>query len=332
MSVRSAIRHLCALFFCVICGAAVSPQVSAQDYAAQYEEGLRKRDYVLLSQVFAGAAAQNNHAIASGALVAIAFTPLTTDSTQSCASSVGEEKAQYLALVCGMISPATHPPCNVANSCKLIADEVVRGCQLAAQMGQPDAFCPPFLTMAGVAQPANAMSNTTASAAATGNKSPSAPIPTTATKQEHRTGLVRWIMGNSATEGAVGLTVVFLMALFVAYMIKKHGFWGGIGASIKWGLFGFLTIATCGLFLLVARLWNRATTTVCPSCKQRVSMDIRRRDFNDREEYHERVGKEVWLMEKHTVEETFICPKCGHKSINEREESTRIGTSKAYAG
>lgn len=330
MSVGSAIRHLCALAFCVICGAAASPQVNAQDYAAQYEEGLRKRDYVLLSQVFSGAAAQNNHAIASGALVAIAFTPMTTDSTQSCASSVGEEKAQYLALVCGMISPATHPPCNVANSCKLIADEVVRGCQLAAQMGQPDAFCPPFLTMAGVAQPANAVSSSTAPAAATGNKSPTAPISTTATEQEHRTGLVKWIMGNSATEGAIGLTVVFLMALFVAYMIKKLGFWGGIGASIKWGLFGFLTIATCGLFLLVARLWNRATTTVCPSCKQRVSMDVRRRDFNDREEYHERVGKEVWLMEKHTVEETTICPKCGHKSINEREESTRIGTSKAY--
>ncbi|MFD2235723.1 hypothetical protein [Phaeospirillum tilakii] len=191
MSVGSAIHHLCALVSCVICWMAMSPQASAQDYAAQYEEGLRKRDYVLLSHVFTGAAAQNNHAVASGALVAISLTPLTMDSTQSCVSTIGKEKAGYLARVCGMISPATHPPCNVANSCKLIADEVVRGCQLAAQMGQPDAFCPPFLTMAGGAQPANAASNTTPPAAATANKSASAPIPTTATEQEHRAGLVK---------------------------------------------------------------------------------------------------------------------------------------------
>ncbi|MFD2235722.1 hypothetical protein [Phaeospirillum tilakii] len=47
----------------------------------------------------------------------------------------------------------------------------------------------------------------------------------------------------------MGLTVLFLVVLFIAYMIKKNGFWGGIGALIKWGPFGFLTIATCGLFL-----------------------------------------------------------------------------------
>ena len=38
--------------------------------------------------------------------------------------------AEALARQCRRVSPATHPPCNAANSCVMIRDEVARGCAL----------------------------------------------------------------------------------------------------------------------------------------------------------------------------------------------------------
>ncbi|MDT3718838.1 hypothetical protein [Pseudomonas oryzihabitans] len=49
---------------------------------------------------------------------------------RSCAQELGRQPAQALADTCRSLSPATHPPCNAANSCALIQDEIARSCAL----------------------------------------------------------------------------------------------------------------------------------------------------------------------------------------------------------
>ena len=48
----------------------------------------------------------------------------------SCAQQMGQQRAALLAQQCRQVSPATHPPCNAANSCAMIIDEFERGCRL----------------------------------------------------------------------------------------------------------------------------------------------------------------------------------------------------------
>ncbi len=50
----------------------------------------------------------------------------------SCLDEIGKQKADILVKHCIQISPATHPPCNAANPCSLIRDEVKRGCDMFA--------------------------------------------------------------------------------------------------------------------------------------------------------------------------------------------------------
>jgi hypothetical protein len=57
----------------------------------------------------------------------------------SCNQSIGSEKAHQLVEQCLMVSPATHPPCNAANTCALIQDEIRRGCTLLGK--DAPAFC-----------------------------------------------------------------------------------------------------------------------------------------------------------------------------------------------
>ena len=45
----------------------------------------------------------------------------------SCAAEIGQAAADKLAVTCRQVSPATRPPCNVANSCEMIRDEIARG-------------------------------------------------------------------------------------------------------------------------------------------------------------------------------------------------------------
>ena len=47
--------------------------------------------------------------------------------TGSCAVEIGQAAADKLAATCRQVSPATRPPCNVANSCEMIRDEIARG-------------------------------------------------------------------------------------------------------------------------------------------------------------------------------------------------------------
>jgi len=58
---------------------------------------------------------------------------------KSCAKSVGKQVANELVRRCLQVSPATHPPCNAQNSCKLIEDEIQRGCGLLGE--KAPAFC-----------------------------------------------------------------------------------------------------------------------------------------------------------------------------------------------
>jgi len=54
---------------------------------------------------------------------------------QSCSQEIGAAKAKRLVAQCLEVSPATHPPCNAANTCALITDEIRRGCELLDQDG-----------------------------------------------------------------------------------------------------------------------------------------------------------------------------------------------------
>ncbi|WNO55225.1 lysozyme inhibitor LprI family protein [Stakelama saccharophila] len=55
---------------------------------------------------------------------------LARRSEDSCLSTAGRKKAETLVKQCLAASPATHPPCNMANSCAMIEDEIERSCGL----------------------------------------------------------------------------------------------------------------------------------------------------------------------------------------------------------
>jgi len=58
---------------------------------------------------------------------------------QSCLKQAGKAHSDQLVKQCLQVSPATHPPCNAANSCELIEDEIRRSCALLGR--DAPAFC-----------------------------------------------------------------------------------------------------------------------------------------------------------------------------------------------
>ena len=58
----------------------------------------------------------------------------------SCEAEIGRAAANALVRQCIDASPATHPPCNIANRCELIRDEITRGCGLMDAADRP-AYC-----------------------------------------------------------------------------------------------------------------------------------------------------------------------------------------------
>ena len=71
---------------------------------------------------------------------------------RSCAAEVGARQAAADVEHCVQVSPATRPPCNAANPCGLITDEIRRGCELIASAGPPGSpgFCDGYVgTKAG---------------------------------------------------------------------------------------------------------------------------------------------------------------------------------------
>ncbi len=59
---------------------------------------------------------------------ALAVTP--AGAPVSCLNDIGAEAAQRLVDRCIMVSPATHPPCNSANACEMIQNEIDRSCAM----------------------------------------------------------------------------------------------------------------------------------------------------------------------------------------------------------
>ncbi|MBA15394.1 MAG: hypothetical protein CMN73_03460 [Sphingomonas sp.] len=53
-----------------------------------------------------------------------------SDGPLACSADASTVEAQRLVAQCLNVSPATHPPCNVANSCAMIQAEIARGCAL----------------------------------------------------------------------------------------------------------------------------------------------------------------------------------------------------------
>jgi hypothetical protein len=54
----------------------------------------------------------------------------TEASSMSCTLDQGSDAAIELASRCTRVSPASHPPCNPANPCQMIQDEIDRSCAM----------------------------------------------------------------------------------------------------------------------------------------------------------------------------------------------------------
>lgn len=76
-------------------------------------------------------------------LFAFVGTACAADATPApekpCRETAGAEKSKTLVKQCLEVSPATHPPCNAANACSLIVDEITRGCAMIDK--DAPAFC-----------------------------------------------------------------------------------------------------------------------------------------------------------------------------------------------
>ena len=68
---------------------------------------------------------------------------LRRDRPLSCAADIGAAAAARRVAICRDVSPATRPPCNAANSCAMIDDEIARSCALFDGEGEPMAGCTP---------------------------------------------------------------------------------------------------------------------------------------------------------------------------------------------
>lgn len=69
--------------------------------------------------------------------------PLTDTDPVACSVSIGAAKAARMVKACLAVSPATHPPCNAANSCAMIEDEIARGCALLGDDAKGEPACTP---------------------------------------------------------------------------------------------------------------------------------------------------------------------------------------------
>ncbi|RZJ30999.1 MAG: hypothetical protein EON85_04075 [Brevundimonas sp.] len=54
----------------------------------------------------------------------------TEASSTACELDIGSDAAVALASRCTRVSPASHPPCNPANPCQMIQDEIDRSCAM----------------------------------------------------------------------------------------------------------------------------------------------------------------------------------------------------------
>ncbi len=64
-----------------------------------------------------------------------------SSSNGTCLSDIGKAASDRLVQRCIMVSPATHPPCNAANSCQMIQDEIDRACAMYGPDEKKPAEC-----------------------------------------------------------------------------------------------------------------------------------------------------------------------------------------------
>ena len=64
-----------------------------------------------------------------------------SSSDGTCLSEIGKTASDRLVERCIMVSPATHPPCNTANSCQMIQDEIDRSCAMYGPEEKKPAEC-----------------------------------------------------------------------------------------------------------------------------------------------------------------------------------------------
>ena len=67
--------------------------------------------------------------------------PATPAADAPCRDQIGEAAATRLAERCRMVSPATHPPCNAANPCAMIQNEIDRSCAMWNDGENPPKEC-----------------------------------------------------------------------------------------------------------------------------------------------------------------------------------------------
>jgi hypothetical protein len=79
--------------------------------------------------------------IAPPAATPSAAATLAALTRRSCADEIGKAAAAQRVNLCIKVSPATHPPCNAANSCAMIEDEIARSCALFDGDGEPVQGC-----------------------------------------------------------------------------------------------------------------------------------------------------------------------------------------------
>ena len=63
-------------------------------------------------------------------VAALALVLASAQAHATCTSEAGAQQANVYVAHCREVSPATRPPCNVANACALIISEIRRGCEL----------------------------------------------------------------------------------------------------------------------------------------------------------------------------------------------------------
>jgi hypothetical protein len=78
-------------------------------------------------------------AFTSVATAADARAPSGDTREKPCRDTAGVAKSESLVKQCLEVSPATHPPCNAANACSLIVDEITRSCAMIDK--DAPAFC-----------------------------------------------------------------------------------------------------------------------------------------------------------------------------------------------
>ncbi|KQN10087.1 hypothetical protein ASE85_03960 [Sphingobium sp. Leaf26] len=120
-----------ALLSLVACGAPSQPERKAEDAAGN----------MITAPV---ADASGNESVAQSPMAdAVPATDGASVEPLSCAADIGSAAAARRVAVCRNVSPATRPPCNAANSCAMIEDEIARSCALFDGKGEPMQGCDP---------------------------------------------------------------------------------------------------------------------------------------------------------------------------------------------